>query len=83
MTPKPADAEISEFVARCGTMIERIERLDDWARKVVRANVVTMDTRTLRASARRVRRGRGHLDRNERFDAMLESMGLRQVFRPG
>ena len=41
-SPTPTDAEIDEFVSRFGRLIERINRLSEWNRGVVRRNLADM-----------------------------------------
>ena len=76
-SPKPTRAEMEAFVARCGTMIDRIYRLDDWAHEVVHDNLVTIgrDDAHSVAIAEYLEAVR-NLDRARHFDAMVAWMTL-------
>ena len=65
------------FVTRCGTMIDRIYRLDDWAHEVVHDNLVTIgrDDAHSVAIAEYLEAVR-NIDRAGHFDAMVAWMTL-------
>jgi hypothetical protein len=41
--PEPTDGQVDDFVSRFGTLLERIDRLDEWARRVVARNAAFVD----------------------------------------
>jgi hypothetical protein len=75
VTPMPTNAEIDAFVARLGNLGARIDRLRDWAHRVVRANLSAIgheDAASVTlpdylAAAR-------EFDRRRAFDAMVASI---------
>jgi hypothetical protein len=74
-TPKPTDAEVEAFVNRCGTMIDRIYRLDAWAHNVAHNNLVTIGREDADGVALTAYlAAASSLDRGERFDAMVDWM---------
>ena len=76
-SPKPTRAEMEAFVARCGTMIDRIYRLDDWAHEVVHDNLVTIGRDDAHSVAiAEYLEAVSSLDRARHFDAMVAWMTL-------
>jgi len=75
-SPKPTPAEIEGFVTRFGTLIERMRRLGDWGHEVVRRNLVTIGSPDeAGAPLADYLDAVSSVDRGERFDAMVASMG--------
>ena len=75
-SPRPTDAEIAAFVNRFGTLIERMRQLADWSHAVVHSNLVTFGCDNEAGVALADYLGAvSDLDRGERFDAMVASMG--------